>query len=235
VTEPFELDPYLDALREDLPSPQDEARMRGKLAAAGLGLTVSLASKSAIAGSLAASKVGFVSALSARFATLPLLAQMGLVAATTATVATVPVVLSTGYRENATVQLTHPGIEPHRVRSSPVSGKIAPTRAASSVALSPAEDSAIAPEGSSADAKTITAVVRKKSVAEPQPPVEASTLADETALIDAALFAIRERQFARASQLLANHSRQFPNGRLSLERQRAQEKLETAMSANEHR
>jgi hypothetical protein len=55
--------------------------------------------------------------------------------------------------------------------------------------------------------------------------VEATTLREETALIDRALSALRASDTQRATALLAEHERRFPNGLLAQERERAQRKL----------
>jgi hypothetical protein len=55
--------------------------------------------------------------------------------------------------------------------------------------------------------------------------VEPTTLREETALIDRALSALRASDAQRATTLLAEHERRFPNGLLSQERERARRKL----------
>lgn len=104
MTEESRLDSYFEALREDLPSSSDEARIRKRLAGAGVMVTLAATGKtaaagstalgSAAAGSTAATKLGLVSALSIRFASLPLLAQLGVVTAGTAVVVTGPVAVA---------------------------------------------------------------------------------------------------------------------------------------------
>jgi len=107
MTEESEFDSYFEALREDLPSSGDEARIRRRLASAGMAVTLAAAGKTAAAGSAAAgstvvAKVGLVSALSVRFASLPLLAQLGMVTAGTTALATGPVAIATHvHRSNA--------------------------------------------------------------------------------------------------------------------------------------
>jgi hypothetical protein len=54
---------------------------------------------------------------------------------------------------------------------------------------------------------------------------EPTTLREETALIDRALSALRAKDMQRATALLAEHERRFPNGLLSQERERARRKL----------
>lgn len=84
----FDSDPYTDALREDLPSPQDEARVRTRLVAAGV-----LAGVGAVApGATAAATTGTAAAgLLTKALALPLVAKLGATAVLLGAVA-VPVV-----------------------------------------------------------------------------------------------------------------------------------------------
>ncbi len=231
MTHHVEIDQYLEALRDDLPSAKEEAKLHRKLAAAGLCLTVTLASKTATAGSVIAVNSGLFATISARFASLPLMAQLSLVTATTATVAAIPVVVATtGHHQVAPTHQTEPRVVERQSPSAAMRAR-APQAKARDAETAISEEPALAstdPTETRAQAP-VTASRRKAQVITPSS-VESSTLAQETALIDAALQAIRERSFARAEQLIAQHSRQFPNGHLSLERQRAREKLNEAKS-----
>jgi hypothetical protein len=66
---------------------------------------------------------------------------------------------------------------------------------------------------------------------ENQPPPRASSLAEETALIDAAFAALRVQDATTAAALVAEHARRFPRGLLWRERERARQKLSAAQLA----
>jgi hypothetical protein len=65
----------------------------------------------------------------------------------------------------------------------------------------------------------------------PPPPAPASTLAEETALLDQTFAALRAGDAATASALVAEHARRFPQGLLWRERERARTKLESLGAA----
>ena len=68
--------------------------------------------------------------------------------------------------------------------------------------------------------------------AEPSaPPPRASSLSEETALIDAAFAALRVQDESTAAALIAEHARRFPQGLLWRERERARRKLATVHGA----
>jgi hypothetical protein len=66
---------------------------------------------------------------------------------------------------------------------------------------------------------------------ENQPPPRASSLAEETALIDAAFAALRVQDATTAAALVAEHARRFPRGLLWRERERARQKLSAVQIA----
>lgn len=140
MTEEPRLDSYFEALREDLPSSSDDARIRRRLASAGVAVTLAAGGKTAVAGSTlvgttttgstvvgatAITKVGLVSALSIRFASLPLLAQLGIVTAGTTALASGPAVLAVhAHRSSVATSLqsqhSSTGVERRQVPSLPV-------------------------------------------------------------------------------------------------------------------
>jgi hypothetical protein len=63
------------------------------------------------------------------------------------------------------------------------------------------------------------------------PPPRASSLAEETALMDAAFAAVRVGDAATAEALVAEHARRFPQGLLWRERERARQQLATVRGA----
>jgi hypothetical protein len=63
------------------------------------------------------------------------------------------------------------------------------------------------------------------------PPVTGSTLAEETALLDAAFAALRAGDAANATTLVAAHAQRFPHGLLWRERERARAQLEALRAA----
>src|SRR5512133_2517142 len=140
MTEEPRLDSYFEALREDLPSSSDEGRIRRRLASAGVAVTLAAGGKTAVAGSTlvgttatgstavsttAIAKVGLVSALSIRFASLPLLAQLGIVTAGTTALASGPAALAVhAHRSSVATSLqsrhSSTGVERRQVSSLPV-------------------------------------------------------------------------------------------------------------------
>jgi hypothetical protein len=73
------------------------------------------------------------------------------------------------------------------------------------------------------------------AASEPEPSaasaLEATTLREETLLIDGALSALRASDTTRAGSLLAEHRRRFPSGLLHRERGRAERKLSEILQA----
>jgi hypothetical protein len=231
------LDPYLESLRNALPSRSDEARMLQRLTGAGLMVSVSTATQLAAASTGSATglaKGALWSFLSTRFLHLPMWAQMGLVTATTTLLATGPVVVVLNHNESrarleSRLVATDSGV-PQATRAPKPESTQPPTVAAEAtraVTLEVTSESITLPRPTPVVAKARTQD-RELRTENPQP--EASSLPEETRLIDAALGAIRNRQFAHAEQLLRVHAERFPNGLLVLERKRAEQKLSVALT-----
>lgn len=229
MTQEPHLDSYLDALRGDLPSAADEARIKRHLIGAGIAVSMALATKAAAAGSATVAKAGLITNLALRFAHLPLLSQFGLVVATTTAVATGPVLVAMRLHESA------PATQAVQVGASQVARKPVMLHAPQSAARAAAreERAVVAPplapaQGSSSMLGTSKAASRLDAVVPGQDLTEASALAEETRLIDAALFAIRRGELGTATQLLDEHRMRFPQARLAREQQRARHKLDEA-------
>jgi hypothetical protein len=224
------LESYLDALREDLPSEGTQARLQQRLASAGIGISLALMTKTATASCVAkVAKVGIVSALSARFAGLPLLWQMGLVTATTAAVATGPLMVMT----------KTPEVRSHDAAAVALRGSSSMTGArAPSLDIPNRDDGTVRTDDApvlASSAPSIDAAPRLRAAerrvdvaASTQDAQELRTLAEETRLIDRALAAVRAGNLDDAARELDEHDRRFPNGRLRREQRRAREKLEEA-------
>jgi TolA-binding protein len=236
MTDESRLDPYLDSLRNDLPTARDEARIRRRLIVAGLGVTSTFVSQTAAAATPTLSKAGLWTVASLRFANLPLLAQMGLVTATTALLATTPVLMVAEYRKAANAQQSADiGAQTQRLISSPTAVAVTsettnrlPTTAVVNPSNRAASDDTTLPQVSETTKTNTTRFVRPLTTND----TNTSSLAEETKLIDAALAAIRDGRFTPATNLLNVHRQRFPNGRLTLERQRAEQKLHDAHLRN---
>ncbi len=229
MTQEPNLDSYLDALRGDLPSVADEARIKRHLIGAGIAVSMTLATKAAAAGSVTVAKAGLITNLALRFAHLPLLSQFGLVVATTTAVATGPIVAamrlheSTPVAKSVQIETKQAAPKPTRLHA-PQSAAFGATRE---------EPATAAPPLTTAQSNPSTLVTPKvtsrvEAVAPEQELAEASALAEETRLIDAALFALRRGELGMTTQLLDEHRTRFPQARLAREQQRARQKLDEA-------
>jgi hypothetical protein len=224
-------DRYIESLRNDFPTVEDEERIRRRLLAAGMGVTALVATPSTAAASATVVKAGVFSALSLRFASLPLIGQLGLVTATTAVLATGPVVVATTLREKPAVY------RPAEQTSERPRAFIAPgsqaretnplERNAPATDLNGPKPVQEAPVASRLDASPANALPQTSTKLRRDEPVDTnlSSLADETKLIDEALSLIRQNRFEQSAVLLRTHAERFPNGHLTLERQRAERKL----------
>jgi hypothetical protein len=224
-----ETDPFIDALRADLPTERDEARVRARLLAAGVIASTGLAAPGVAAGGAAAG------GLLPKLLALPMFAKVGL-AATVVGLSAVPVARYSARNEvkapatQSTVREARPAavaavptlVEP--VNVAPPS--LEPAAATKEL---PRERARSLPEFSGVSVAPVTpseavpVVERPSSGAFEAPPAELDegTLRAETALIEGALAAIRGGDPARARGLLTQHATQFPHGLLVRERERA--------------
>jgi hypothetical protein len=224
-----ETDPFIDALRADLPTERDEARVRARLLAAGVIASTGLAAPGVAAGGAAAG------GLLPKLLALPMFAKVGL-AATVVGLSAVPVA-----RYNARNEVKAPATQSTVREARPAAVAAVPTLAepvnvappslepAAATKELPRERARSLPEFSGVSVAPVTpseavpVVERPSSGAFAAPPAELDegTLRAETALIEGALAAIRGGDPTRARDLLTRHATQFPNGLLVRERERA--------------
>jgi hypothetical protein len=193
-------------------------------------------STAAAATTATVAKAGIFSALTLRFASLPLVGQLGLVTATTAVLATGPVVVATTLREKPAVyrpvEQTSKGtqvfsaprsnlrasntLESNTLESNTLAADLNESKTAQEVPFAPKVEASPA----NAPPQNSTRSRRDEAVE-----LNLSSLADETKLIDEALSLIRQNRFEQSTVLLRAHAERYPNGHLTLERQRAERKL----------
>ncbi len=224
-----ETDPFIDALRADLPTERDQARIRARLLAAGVIASTGLAAPGVAAGSAVAGGV------LPKLLALPMFAKVGL-AATVIGLSAVPVA-----RYTARSEVKAPA-QPSTAPARPTALAAAPATATPAALAAPHVEAAVSPElprerarslpessrAQNAPSTATAAVpeVERASVGsfEAAPaPLDEGTLRAETALIEGALAAIRGGDTTRARGLLADHAARFPNGLLLRERERALE------------
>lgn len=207
---------YLEALRNDLPSEQDDVRMRQRLHA--LGIAVPLA------GATAATATGL--------ATWPWWAKMGIVAAVATTPPAALMVAST-MSEPTSAPLVEKApredTSSAEVRAATRSSHVPPPEPQPAEPQPPEplgatveETPPPAPLPALSDVTTPRTPARDRGRHEAPPP---STLAAETALIERALAAIEIGDTPTAELALRQHAERFPHGWLRRERQRAQDRL----------
>jgi hypothetical protein len=232
-----EPDPFIDALRDDLPTERDQARIRARLLAAGVIAGAGLAAPGVAAGGAVAT------GLLPKLLALPMFAKVGL-AATVIGFSAIPVARHTARSEErppATRISVHEAapVPPATPTVAPI-----PERAAAPPSVEapdakpelPRERARSLPEFSRepSDVNTpsdaVPAVTRPAvgSFDTPSAPLDEGTLRAETALIEGALAALRAGDTARVRSLLAEHATRFPNGLLVRERQRALSRVHDA-------
>jgi hypothetical protein len=229
-----------EALRDDLPSAETSARLRRRLLAAGLaignGAAASTAAAAAGASAGVASKGGLALSWGFKLGALAVVAipSVGLLVESQSEPQLAPPPSSVAAPagkprspERATLPAEAPAPELALAgEAEPVAPPVArPARAESSErSLSaPARHQSAAAAPSQVDFATIDAA----SV-----PSAASTLAEETRLLDSAFAELSAGRATRARELVAEHQRRFPNGLLQKERERARARL-TEMSRGE--
>ena len=225
-------DPFISALRDDLPTERDRARIRARLLAAGVIASTGLAAPGVAAGGSVA--VGLLPKLLA----LPMFVKVGL-AATVVGLSAVPVARHAARTEARPPVTRSSGRDTAPVRPAATA---APTIAQPVTATPPSvETPAVRRElprervrslpefsrATNAPDEAAPAVARPSvgSFDAPPAPLDEGTLRAETALIEDALAAIRAGETTRARAVLAQHAAQFPKGLLLRERQRALARL----------
>ncbi len=241
-----EIDPLIDALRSDLPNSEHESRVRARLVAAGVIVTGGLAAPGTAAGASAlnaagGAKTGVLSKAVSLFGG----SKIGLAAVVVVGSAAVPIATyvakSSTPDEPATVAR-----DARPSKSSVMQPQPASQREVSKPALEPPQEPA--PARAVADTKAARPVAapepsdaRRPSEPLPAAPPSAvavfpalqnrsaaSTLREETELVDWALSALRSGDTAGARALLQEHAQRFPNGALVRERERALERVKHA-------
>ena len=273
-----EIEGLIEALQQDAPSERDAARVRARLAAAGI-VTASVLGHGTASASVPVAKAtgSIVKNLSARWATMSLLPKLGVVVAVSAAAVGGPIygarlverapaphaAVSQPARSRAPARpIVTAGATPQEVKGAeavPTSIATMDTAAhaaredvrAAKQATSRRESSPTGPvaakeaAGGHAEALGVTAdraggsvegvgtarFAAEQGASAPPPPAPASTLAEETALLDRTFAALREGDAATASALVAEHARRFPQGLLWRERERARTKLESLGAA----
>jgi hypothetical protein len=225
-----------EALRNDLPSRDTETRLRRRLLAAGVAVGNGIATTTAAAGTAAsgAAATGF----GAKVAGLSWGIKLGFAAVVA--IPTVGLWLDGRgeRRPPAPPALAAPARapqpQPPSIAEQPkpqaplanVEASPAAERGATKAVKAGAEAAAAAAPG---DVSVGVAHPSQADFGAPEPPARtpqvASTLADETRLLDAAFAALAAGERARASQLIAEHEARYPNGLLQRERERAKTRL----------
>jgi hypothetical protein len=214
-------DPFTQALRDDMPAPGDEARVRSRLVSAGV-----------IAGAVAA-PVGAAasSGIAAKVVAWPLAAKVGASLAVVGVVA-LPVVSRVTRSEpspagvvvKAAAPVSRPATAPVRP-SLPEPEKPSETMTAPALAVRetvhPAREPAKAPV---VTASPLPSIASFEEAPAPKR-LDEGSLRAETALMERALSALQRDDVTTARATLAEHARRFPNGHLVRERERALERM----------
>jgi hypothetical protein len=238
------VDALIDALRADLPGPQDEARVRARLAATGLAVGLVL-TKTAGASGLAATHALAAVGVSARLAALPWVAKLGAITAVSvAAVATPLWIAQSSDTTRASVSSTVPSAP--ALPGTPRAAQRKPLTPVAAVAPTPVEASgrpellsqstpaaAAATPSERASSSALRLPVAAEATLQRQPAAGEGTataalpssLGEEARLMDAAFAALRAGERNRALALVAEHASRFPQGLLRRERERAAEKL----------
>lgn len=254
---------FEQALRADLPSAEQQARMRQRLLATGLVAGSALAASNAASGT----PLSFGASMGAKWSALSWPAKFGLAAVLAVPVVAVPLRLgltSGSVQEQAPVPTLSMGSGAQAAVNRPVARPELPV-----VAVAPAAEPAVEVASASAAARVVSPVPVLAASREVVPPRReptrsasatsdrlaplrtvgpegpavasfatvhgnsadpararaASTLAAETRLLDQAFAELAAGNRAAAAALIAEHERQFPNGLLRQERERARTRL----------
>lgn len=251
--------PYVQALREDLPSAEEEARMRRRFLVAGL----AAASVTSASGASAAS-TSWGATLVAKVTGLSWPATLVLAAAVATPVAALPVWLSPASPPARKVQaiaarppslqqrvpisrgeillplpVSAPSAEPAPPagpaalpKNESITRRIVQRSASSAPLVQPAPIPTPTPKPNQSPSATPIGVSALAASEDPQPrpPAaltmeSASTLAAETQLLERAFTELAAGHESAAAALISQHERQYPNGLLRRERERARARL----------
>ena len=230
-----EFDSLVDALRSDLPTKSDERRVRRRLLAAGIGVATGTVASGASASGLAGGSSS-AAALLQKFGALSWTVKMGL--AGVAATAALPTAL---YLTNATSSPPRVDVAPPVLGAplqSPPRGARAPAHPMSERGAPPVATALDTMDPKPALAPRVPAPVSHDPSAVEEPyssprassaafPMDegdgerTSTLGEENALIERALYALKQGDRDGARRALDEHARRFPNGLLARERDRA--------------
>jgi hypothetical protein len=218
------------ALRGDLPPADAKERVRRRLLAAGVAVGNGMAATTSAAATSAATTGFFAKALGASWGI-----KLGLAAAIA--IPGVGILLDAPGKPQVVVQLPSPqrteaadvAAVPAQPRPSLVTeeadAKEATTRPAR-VAEAPASPPAVERDARKAERPSeVEFVPAVEAAGPPHALPQASTLAEETRLLDAAFAELASGNRARAAQLIGEHEAKFPAGLLQKERNRAKAKL----------
>jgi hypothetical protein len=229
------------ALKSDLPSADEQARLRKRLLAAGLSVGSGLA-----ATSTASAQVGWGATVVAKVLALPWPMTLVLGAAVATPIVALPVWLSPGKASHAASNaapvrsarsamplavsppsVTGPELNPEPASAPNTESGIQgdaprPVQRAASSALRAPEPSSVAASA----APAVAAFATPNGAASVDSARGASTLAAETQLLDRAFAELAAGHRSSAATLIQEHQRRFPNGLLSQERERARARLE---------
>ena len=233
---------FEQALKRDLPSADEQARLRKRLVAAGISVGSGLA-----ATGTASAQVGWGATVVAKVAALSWPMTLLLGAAVATPLVALPVWLSPSKvsrppSNSASVRpvlsaapalvAPPPAAEPE-LANAPGTGEGVDTNGAPRPAQRAASSGVVSavhvPEPGVASSSALPAVAAFASpngADSAESTRRASTLAAETQLLDRAFAELAAGRRASAAALIAEHQRRFPNGLLSQERERARARLE---------
>ncbi|HEX6271716.1 MAG TPA: hypothetical protein VFZ53_01685 [Polyangiaceae bacterium] len=239
-----DFDPFLDALRADFPSRGDERRLKQRLLAAGVGVTTGVVAPGAAAAGLAgvSSLPGVVLQ---KFGALSWVTKVGLAGVAAAVAAPAVYVASTPTPQavEALSPNPHPRAAVRATSPRPVATVLAPERSEPSedervAPLSPARPAPAPPVVMPAARELVELPRRVAGASSASFPVDEddgvrppSSLAEETVLVERALYALRQGDRDGARRALAEHARRFPSGLLARERDRALERTNASLDA----
>jgi len=227
-----------EALRNDLPSRETETRLRRRLLAAGVAVGNGVATTTAAAGSAATGSAA--TGVVAKVAGLSWGIKLGFAA-----VVAIPTLGLLLDGQSGRSMATPPAVVAPAPAAKPQAVSIA-TKPAAALDIADAKAEAVALEPERGAPKTVKLGATEAppaagerafgsthpsqadfgaAEAPARSPQVASTLADETRLLDAAFAALTAGDRAHASQLIQEHESRYPQGLLQKERERARLRL----------
>jgi hypothetical protein len=240
---------FESALRADFPNFEQQARVRARLVAGGVGVGTALAASSAAG----AAQTTWGAALVAKLSALSWPVTLGLAAVVATPLVSLPLWLAPTAKQRADQAPLRTKAEPQGVRkarSRPEANPLAPAKVldaesqSATVGVAPRSaaerpvGAAIASAGPTQEPTTggsglpsvaaFDSLSASQGNAEPDRRHTPSTLAAETRLLDRAFAELAAGNKAAAASLIAEHERRFPDGLLREERERARARLNDA-------